>query len=681
MNKISVENLEHSAKTFFQRARSIKDTQRKKFVAEYRLTEKLATQIFPKNRWKELQNEWALLRVKQALDEAYNSAIVRERFTIEQIIRLLKGTGILHLRFKALAGNEWRERRMQLPTIKEKVLMTIKDLVARRIPAGELTNKLIHKNTGLGHSQQGTWFRDAVLAARRELLEHRTCNDIPQPPEGIRPLAIPGGWIDLDADVWNLRSGSGSYLNRSLLRTDLADIAWPQMQDALLEQRLTCRTVSDHYTGYRLAGELLGDEIPDVRKATLERVQRAWLKYKGKQSRVKRVLAALIRIFTHLYNLSTEVSGIDRNEMLLISCWLYTSVSVGRISRKDDFLSEKEMNETITGCLIDIKAGLDFTETEVDLLSLSAQPGAKENAAVVVEWGWSLMLLLMLFTGLRRESVANLKIGDWSEIRPGLFALIWSHGKKREEKVLVLATSVALLLDQYVQRTTKIRDALGTENVFLTRDGHGYWSAHQKFDYLVRCLRLFIKRHGIERNRKPLKLNCLILRRTYVTRELYMGRNIWALRLQLGHSSIRTTKRYAKFDLYEHPGEVGEALDEHARSSLTLWHHPLLIADLDQSERNRLLGLREERHQDVGLCCNDGCVKMTSGSPPPCSLCEYLVTGPEFLSEWNMEQKRRELEMKRLRLTPGADHLLAQRKSEYELFKVNLAFVRNKDHQ
>lgn len=681
MNKITDEGLEKSARTFFQRARSIKETRRKKFVAKYRLTVRLATQVFPKNKWKELQNEWALVRAKQALDEVYNSAIVRERFTIERIIRLLKGTGILHSRFKALAGNEWRERRMQLPTVKEKVLMTIKDLVARRIPAGELTIDLIHKTSGLGHPNQGTWFRDAVLAARRELLKHRTCNDIAQPPEGIRALAIPGGWIDLDAEVWDLRSGSGSYLMRNLLRADVADIAWPQMLDALLEQHLACVTVSNHYAGYRFAGELLGDDVPDVREATLERVQRAWLNYKGKQSRAQKALYALRRIFTHLCNLSTELSVVDREEMLLISCWLYTSVSAGRISPKDDFLTEKEMNETIIGCLTDIKAGLDFTETEVDLLSLSPQPRAKENAAVVVEWGQSLMLLLMLFTGLRRESVVNLKIGDWAEIRPGLFALIWSHGKKREEKVSVLATSVALLLNQYVQRTAKLRDALGTKNVFLTRDIHGYWSAQQKFDYLVRCLRLFTKRHAIERNRKPIKLNCLILRRTYVTRELYMGQNIWALRLQLGHSSIRTTKRYAKFDLYEHPGEVGNALDEHARSSLTLWQHPLLLADLDRSERNRLLGLREERHQDVGLCRNDCCVKMSGGSPPPCSLCEYLVTGPEFLKEWDAEQKGRELEMGKLRSTPGADHLLAQKKSEYELFKINLAFVRKNDHQ
>ena len=680
MNNHTAEDLEQLADNFFRRAQSIKGTQRKKFVAEYKITEREATNIFPKSRWKALQDRWALIRIRRALDEMYDSAIVRERFTIEQIICLMRGTGIWHSRFMRLAGEDWRRRRMQLPTVKEKVLATIKDLVARRIPAAELTHNLIFEAAGMRVNIQG-WFRDAVMSARRELLEHRASNDTAQPPEGVRALAIPGGWINLDADTWDLRSGASSHLKRKLLRNDIADIAWPQMREALLDGHLTCRTAGDHYQGYRCAGDLLGSEVPNVRAATLERVQRAWLNYDAKPSNLKRVLGALRRIFTSLCDPASEVSGTDGKEMLLISCWLYTSVSIRRRNLSDDFLSEKEMDQAITGCLVDIKAGLDFTETDVDLLSLSTRPRANINSAAVVDWGGALMLLLMLFTGLRRESVVNLKIGDWAEIRPGLFGIIWSHGKKREEKVSILTTSVALILNQYVRRTAKLRDALTTENVFLTRNGNGYWSAQQKFDYLFNYLQRFTKRHGIERNGKPLKINCPILRRTYVTRELYMGRNIWALRLQLGHSSVRTTRGYAKFDIYEHPGEVGNALDKHARSSLTLWHHPLLLADLGQDERTRLLGLRRERYQDVGLCRFDGCVKIAGGNPPPCSLCEHLVTGPSFIKEWDMEQKRRELELERLRSIPGAEHLLAQEKSQYEMFAMNLEFVRGKVRQ
>jgi len=154
-----------------------------------------------------------------------------------------------------------------------------------------------------------------------------------------------------------------------------------------------------------------------------------------------------------------------------------------------------------------------------------------------------------------------------------------------------------------------------------------------------------------------------------------MGRSIWALRLQLGHSSITTTRRYGKFDLYEHPAEVGAALDEYGRKSLTLWHRPLLLAELDPAESDRLLGLKTERDQDVGLCRHVGCIKISAGSPPPCSLCEHLVTGPEFLKAWDDEQRGREAEIEKLRSTPDAGQLLAQHSSQYEVFKMNRAFV------
>jgi hypothetical protein len=287
------------------------------------------------------------------------------------------------------------------------------------------------------------------------------------------------------------------------------------------------------------------------------------------------------------------------------------------------------------------------------------------------------MLLLMLFVGLRIQSVVNLKVGDWEEIRAGLFALIWRHGKKREEKVAILVTSVALLLNQYVERTAAVRKALGTENVFLYSNKSSYWSATLKAGYLRECiLSTFVRRHGLQRGGIPLTLNGMILRRTYVTRELYLGRSIWALQLQLGHESVRTTRLYGQFDQFEHPAEVGGALDEYGRQSLALWHHPLMLAELDQDERDRLLGVKEERHQDVGLCHFDCCQKILTGTPPPCSLCEHLVTGPEFLGAWEIEEKSRKSEIERLRATPNASHLLAQKKSQYEIFHENLAYVK-----
>jgi integrase len=677
MKKENIESLEYLTDLFFNRAQCIKDTSRKKFWAENNLSWYAFEKEFPVNKWSKLQDNWALVKIKCALDELSQSTQVGTRGGVRTIIRILRGTGIGRYRFRRLAADEWDRYIKDHPTGSEKILRAVKDLVAGGVSIRGLTQGLIFKTADVP-PRGAQWLRGAVVSARLELLKHPSGNDAPQPPEGINALASPAGWVDLDANTWDLRHQGGSCLNRYLLRDDIGDIAWLLMRDALLSQQISAVAINGHFSGYRSAGELLGDEVPDVRKATLERVQRAWLNYEAKPRNLVSVRAALKRIFTHLSKHEMESSGIDVKEMLLISVWLYTSVRVPHISPNQDFLTDAEINAAIAGCLTDIKAGLDFTESGLDLLTLpTLKNTGGNNAVVVVQWGASLILLLMLFTGLRPQSALNIKVGDWAEIRHGLFALIWYHGKKREEKVAILATSLAFLIDQYVERTAKLRRALGTKNVFLLSNSNNFWSTTKPTAYIRKnFLPLFVKRHGLERGRQPLKITSQMLRRTYVTRELYMGCSIWALRLQLGHESLQTTRRYGKIDLFEHPGEVSGALDEYGRASLARWHHPLMLGDMDPSERAVLLGVKDERHQDIGLCRFDCFHKILVGNPPPCSLCEHLVTGPEFHGAWEAERKQREEEIKSLESTSEACHLLAQKKSEYDMFLANLTFVK-----
>lgn len=679
MTEKTVEELESLAGPFFDRASSIKDTRRKKFQAKYRVSKRRVVRVFPDDKWRRLQDDWSLKLINVAMDEVFKSSTVRENFTVPVILKRLEKTGIKIKRFMRLAGDDWRGRSKQLPALREKLLKSIDELVARRIPVEELSGSVIIRNAGLS-SSPGRWFWEAVRDARRKLVECQTANnEVVQPPEGVNAMPLAGGWVDVDSDTWDLSTASGSIMKRSLLRGDFADIAWEQMRDALLSKNRAWPTVERHYFGYRCAGELLGGHVPDVGRATLRKVQTAWLKYDAKAGRRKDALAGLRRIFTYLCRPDAGESGVDVKEMLLISAWLYASASVQSDSPERDFLSDAEMTDTIMGCLKDVKSGLDYTESEPDLLDRTTKPRAPDSAAPVLWWTASLMILLMLFTGLRPQSVLELRVGDWAEIRPGLYALIWYHGKKREEKIVVLAASVALLLDQYVKRTARLRQALGTDKVFMAVGRNSYWTLAVAEGYLRSCFSTFVRRHGLKRGSVAINLNGLVLRRTYVTRELYLGRSIWALRLQLGHESLRTTRLYGQFDRFEHAAELGNVLDEYGRRTLTLWRHPLLLADLDPAERDRLLGVKEERHQDVGLCRFDGCRKLSGGSPPPCSMCEHLVTGREFLGAWAAEQKGREEEIERLRSTPDSGQLLTQKKLEYELFQVNLEYVKEKE--
>jgi hypothetical protein len=63
---------------------------------------------------------------------------------------------------------------------------------------------------------------------------------------------------------------------------------------------------------------------------------------------------------------------------------------------------------------------------------------------------------------------------------------------------------------------------------------------------------------------------------------------------------------------------------------------------------------------------------------PPCSLCEHLVSGPEYLMAWEREKAHRELQLECLAKTAGAELLFAQMKGQYDRFLVNYRFIQER---
>ena len=60
---------------------------------------------------------------------------------------------------------------------------------------------------------------------------------------------------------------------------------------------------------------------------------------------------------------------------------------------------------------------------------------------------------------------------------------------------------------------------------------------------------------------------------------------------------------------------------------------------------------------------------------PPCSLCEHLVSGPEYLEAWECENVLRQQYLEQLAQMPKAELLLAQMKGQYERFLANYRYV------
>lgn len=616
-----------------------------------------------------------LQQLRQALERVYAESKTQDDFTMHKVIEL---TGVSNKIVYRLIGHEWRTLLATLPTTKEKVLSALQRLVDAHTPVNELTRQRVIELADVNGNGDWGWFVQAYQAAccKLALLSHKQVMD---PPPGMNTWMIPGGWVDLNGDCWDLRPAGRHFLSRDRLRPDIADIVWPLLKEELQSPDIALGTVDFHYQIFLKVATVLGDEVPDVRRATLEAVQRAWMNFNGTMAVRMHVRPRLVQIFETLIRLVEQDDKIDRMEMLRISVWLRDDVSIGSTNLGEDFLSESELNAVIRVCLLDINAGIDYTNTAPDLLAVNLRAWSQGHANVVVHWAIALMLLIMAYTGLRRQSVLNLKMGDWAEVHSGLYVLAWGHNKKVEEHVAVLPAVLAQELELYVQRTAQVRAALETESVFLGNNQRGYWEVFSASQYEER-LEKFAKRHLIEREGKSLTLNSTVLRRTYVTRALYEGRNIAALCSQLGHSHLESTLRYAKFDQYVHPAEVGIPLDKYGRKALTLWKAPLILDELDPDERAFLLDVKVKRKQDVGLCRHDQCVKAVEGSPPPCSLCEHLVTSQEFLDAWETEHRWRKQDLERLAMESGSEMMLAQMKFQFERFEANFALVLERFH-
>lgn len=630
----------------------------------------------PKEKWQtyreKLLSEF-LGRARKAMDQLYAISKVREDFTLINIAKL---AGVPEGSLPPLIGDEWRTRRAMLSTAKEKILATIQRFVNEGIPLKEFSQEHILEAADVNGHAGGKWFSDAHFKACR-YLALRQRQEIADPPPGIDARIIPGGWIDLQSDMWDLRPAGGSVLRQEKLRNDFAEIGWPILQGELRSPDISLRTVESHYNGFLRGSAIFGQDVPDVRRATLETVQRAWLKFDGTQAIRSIARISLMLIFEALMRLAEEDKAIDATGVLRILTWLRDDIVIGHTRLGEEFLSESELNAVIQSCLADILAGIAYTDTNPDLLVAKLYPTAPNNAKAVVHWGTALMILIMAFTGLRRESILRLKITDWTEIHPDLYLLAWRHNKKVEENATVLPTLLTRHLQSYVQRTSQVRSALETDFVFFGSTPQGQWTV-LSVDQFHQRLQEFVRRHRLERENIPLTLNSNVFRRTYTTRALYEGTNIAAVRSALGHRYLASTLRYFKFDRYEHPAQVGASLDEYGRKALTLWHAPLILDELNPDERATLLSVKVKREQDVGLCRHEHCLKTLQGSPPPCSLCEHLVTGKEFFSAWEAEHRWRTQKIEFLAGEPGSAMMLAQEKYLLELFEANFAFVRER---
>lgn len=662
--------MKESVAVFFRRAGRFKETKFERFVEHAGVKKEVILEVFARDAWAAMRDDWLRARARKVMDELYPLAVMRDDFTRN---RVRKRIGVGYEKFDQVVGPEWQKLAEQLPTGQEIVLAKLAEMVAANVSLEELTVQKLCKAAGV-MAKFGPWLGDKLREARREL-KRRQKETPAAPPHGVDARQIPGGWLDLNDRVWDLKLHR-SLLERDRLRPDVADIAWPILREELQVARLSLSTVQNHYRGYLYACDVLGAEVPDVRLATLESVQRSWSAYRGTRPQREAGRAALIQIFSAIFGGTEKAPDSLAQEMRGIIIWLRTKVKLPADAVEREFLSEAELDHLIFCCLSDIKVGMEFCAKNPDLLAMSTRPDNSNGAAPVVNWTAALMILLMIFTGLRHSSVTALKLNDWMEINAKFSSIVWRHDKKMEEHMVFTPVLLIRLLECYVHQTAKVREAVGTKRIFLVGNHAGDWYACPDTSVLTRCLRDFVERHGLSRYSKPLPLNSTVLRRTYATHQLYKGRSLWFIRAQLGHESIAHTKDYAQFDRYEHPAHVGEALDEYGRRVLSLWHRPADPKLLDSEGR-------AHTYRDTEAITNDDSVvpdvrdAATGDNLLPCSTCPELITGGEYIQAWEKELSQREERLQKVTSDPesSAEEIEAEGR-EFERFMKNYELVK-----
>ena len=637
-------------------------------------TDYLLTYIFPSPAWPNLRDEWAVQRLRSAMDELYQQAKTREDFAAERIAR---HAGIPVVTFVRLLKQDWSNLFVSLPTPREYMTTVVWELVEAHTPLHLFTRERIAKLSGVKSCPTDGWFYelygDAYLALRQDLEKQTN----PPPPGMSNGRLMNGAWIDLESDVWDLRSVGMRVLHKDQLRPDIAAVAWPFLREELRTGERAPSTIAAFHRAFLVAERVLAETHPDIRFVSLEALQYAWHADTRSLSQRRLTRLGLLR----LYELLLVNAGSDhieqQQEWLRITRWLRDLVSVPHNEPAATFLSEEELNIILTCCFADIQTGVVFMGTAPDLSRLSSRVQTQEstmNPRVVIYWAVALTILVMICTGLRRQSVLALETHDWVELHPGLFGIVWHHWKKGEEHLATLSPTVAHHLQRYVDATAALRTAIQTQKVFLNGNLLGMWEQMRPNAWEKR-MDEFVVRHRLERNGKPLLLGSTIFRRTFTTRSLYEGQSLKVIGAQLGHTTIMSTLFYSKLDLYEHPAQVRASLDLYGRHALSFWKTPLLLEEVGSEERLSLLQSGRTRDQEVGLCRHEQCVHITSGGPPPCSLCEHLVTGKAFLPAWKAEEEAREETLRQLASIPGSEVVFVQMKGQFAQFKRNREWV------
>ncbi|WP_322793342.1 tyrosine-type recombinase/integrase [Bellilinea sp.] len=136
------------------------------------------------------------------------------------------------------------------------------------------------------------------------------------------------------------------------------------------------------------------------------------------------------------------------------------------------------------------------------------------------------IILLIVDSGLRRQEVCNLKIGN-VQIESGMIRVVQGKGNK-DRIVFIGRSTINALLDYLPDFNCRERES----PLFKSSNGKPF-----NEDTMRRMFQRLSKRSGI-------KVTPHMLRRSFATLSLKLGMDLVSLQMLMGHASIETTRKY-----------------------------------------------------------------------------------------------------------------------------------------
>lgn len=167
---------------------------------------------------------------------------------------------------------------------------------------------------------------------------------------------------------------------------------------------------------------------------------------------------------------------------------------------------------------------------QAEAARLFGHTNARSDKGTYFYWRDFVIVGLLYVTGLRREEVAGIRLGDIdSDGR-----LISVIGKRNKQRVVPIGDQTAGDLARFLELRVAFVDEKGivTTHLFLNRSGR---------PLTVRSINRIVKKYG---GGEGVSMTPHVLRHSFATHLLENGADLMLIKEILGHSSLSTTQKY-----------------------------------------------------------------------------------------------------------------------------------------